>query len=268
MPRPGAGRVHQHAIEDRPERQRARLRHLHEPDVAARRLSRTVVGAAAACGAAARRRPRSGPVSVHVRGQRRGLAAGRRRTGRARVRRAARRRAAARAATPRPGRRSGRRASAADGLPAATTSPSGAYGVGVGLDCPRSRSARLQRRRATSRSRLARSVSGGRGVVERGPSARRALEAVAIEPARHQPVGMRVRDAEIGERLPRSRRAVGPRRQRQPVAAAASSVRSTRVDESRGARLPRRRVRSTRRPRRPPPARDRDAGADRGSAAG
>ena len=112
-------------------------------------------------------------------------------------------------------------------------------------------------------SRLARSVSGRRGVVELGPGGR-VLEAVAIEPARDQPVGMRLRDAEIVERGLSRRVRPGPRRQAQAVARARERAQHA-VDEAGGARLAGAARRATRRrPRRRTPARDRGAAADRG----
>ena len=85
----------------------------------------------------------------------------------------------------------------------------------LGLDALLRRAPRANSSRVT-RSVLARSVSARRLVVEPDP-ALGGVEAITVEPARDEPVGMRVGDAEIRERGRAIAAVVRPRRQRQAV---------------------------------------------------
>ena len=144
---------------------------------------------------------------------------------RARARPAARRPRAARAARLRPARRTVRRADARSGFPLDDHESVWRVARRLGLDAFGARA------RAQLVARDAQPVDAQRqrrGVVVELHHRSARVEPVALEPARHQPIGMRMRDAEIGQ-LPRSRSSgpVRPRGQRQAIARCARVERST-----------------------------------------
>ena len=212
----GAGRVDEHAVERRGERQRLQQVRLHDARRSPRRWRRRSA-AAARCADRARRRRRAGRARPSPRQAPWSCRPARRRY------RARRGRGCSPASsvtscdassctTNQPSSSPAPRS----GWPSSTMRPSGANARGWTRDLV-GREPRRRAPSASSRRRFARSVSGAGRVVELQPRLG-GVEPEPVVPARRQPARMRQRDAEVVERRRAIGRIGGPRRQRQRVA--------------------------------------------------